>query len=106
MISYYELKRKRRYFNNWKRSPAGKEFIKRKYKEQNGKCAVSELRMFLPPKKSTISQKLFSKSALYWKMATVDHIIPLSQGGKNETSNYRLVTRAVNMELSRFLRVL
>lgn len=97
MIPYLELKKLRMKFNSWKHSPRGRKFIKELYDKQHGKCAVSGLQMVWHKR----GDKIFTYSTIYWRTATVDHIIPLSEGGKNKKSNYRLVTRAVNLELSR-----
>lgn len=67
------------------------------WKEQNGRCYLCGDLTWIAETKD-----VFFKLNLYqfplWKMATIDHIIPLSKGGKHKMANLAVACKQCNSE--------
>ncbi len=65
--------------------PAERNWLVRHMERQNGRCAYCGIAMFLPPSRGKADRR-----------ATLDHVVPIAQGGRDSESNTVAACEACN----------
>lgn len=95
---YREILRKRRQFSAKKKTATFRKWFHTQISSQHQKCPICGCHLEIP-EKSVIN------TIHVPNLATVDHIQPLSEGGLNEYSNFRIICQTCNVHLGKIARI-